>query len=311
MTRTSKCSSFYLKATDLEMLVWLADYRLLQPRHFETLAGRHVVAIRRRLRQFVDQRLTDRLTLPYSRSRPVAAPADQYVYRLARRGAQLLRERCGISAIYSGDRQVAFLEHDLTIANFHVTLSLACAEAGLELQWRQTELLDSAPGERSSLVSVNPDALFSVTDMSLPAESNTNAFFLEVERVRQHSYKEGESAFVRKMRAYDRYAVSGACRQTWGFDGFRVLVLVPTAQRAANLRAKLIAADLAADRFWFTDWTRYRLDRPASVLEPIWISAADDRLHAFVNKEATRQYERPSFTNTTRDNRDPAERRER
>jgi hypothetical protein len=111
------------------------------------------------------------------------------------------------------------------------------------------------------------------------------------------------------MRAYDRYAVSGTCRQTWGIVGFRVLVVVPTAQRAANLRDKLIAAELASDRFWFTDWARYTLAMPASVLDPIWLSAGNDRLHTLMD-EATRQhYETPSFT--TAGNRDQTERRER
>jgi hypothetical protein len=98
-------------------------------------------------------------------------------------------------------------------------------------------------GER---LSINPDAFFGMTDADRPVDRNTDYFFLEVERSRQHGYKNGESALVRKVQAYEAYARQGRHRESWGIDGFRVLVVVPTIERATNLRVTMSRADVAA-----------------------------------------------------------------
>lgn len=293
MRSRSSRPAFYLKTSDMEMLGWLARFLYLQPRHFQALGGRHIVSIRRRLRQLLERGLVERLTLPFSRSKPVAAPPDEYVYRLGRRGVDLVRDRLDLDARYTAQKQAAFLEHDLTISTFHVTLTLAVTDcAPYELTWRQSDLLDWTQGSKP--VPVNPDALFALTATDLPPGADTNCYFLEVERVRQHTYQDGESAIIRKARAFEAYALAG-CRQTWDIDDFRVLLILPTAERVVGLRRKLVERGLASDRFWLTDVSRYSLSRPASVLEPIWTSPANDRLRALMSSAESPEQRSPVF----------------
>ena len=279
MTPTANRRSMYIKQTDLQIMDWLAQFRLLQPRHIHHLSGRHIVAIRRRLRQLTAAGFIDRLTLPWTRLRPIASPPDEFVYRLGRKGTELVSDSIGSNVPFTPEKKTTFLDHDLTISAFHVVLHLVMHAAGLELQWRQDELQDWVTDDCGERLSVNPDSLFALTDTALPVERNTHCFFLEVERVRQHSYRNGQSAFTRKVQAYLAYAAKGVHRQSWGMDDFRVLTITPTQQRVANLRGKLVDAGIASDRFWFTDSSRYSLDRPSSVLEPIWNSPGDDRCH--------------------------------
>ena len=252
---TDRRGGFYLKESDLELIRWLADYRYLQPSHLQKLSGRHIVSLRRRLRQLLAERLVDRLTLPLSRSRPIDSPPDQYVYRLGSRGVKLAREALGLDAVHTEDKKATFLEHDLAISAFHLGLELMARESDgrVVLQWRQTGLQDWARDPDGQRLSVNPDALFSFTDLRLPVDRNTNHFFLEVERSRQHGYANGESSFVRKVQAYDAYSKQGRHRQTWGIDGFRVLVIVPTVERAENQRIKVTNTGLEPGRFLFAE----------------------------------------------------------
>jgi hypothetical protein len=291
MMTTGARGGLYIKETDLQLLAWLAEYKFLQPSHLRVLSGRHLVSIRRRLRQFLALNYVDRLTLPLARSRPVASPPDEFVYQLGRRGVQLVRDQLGVDVTYNPEKQVSSLEHDLSITTFHLCLFLATRQSGcLELEWRQNDLLDHARGDRGERLPVNPDGLLALTDTAMPAAANTQHFFVEVERSRQHSYQTGESAFIRKAVAYQAYAAQRIHLQTWEIEDFRVLTILPTAERAANLRDKIVQSKLDADRFWFTDFGRYTLDRPQSVLQNIWSSAADDDLHALVyNGTAVRE----------------------
>jgi hypothetical protein len=284
MTTTRVRGGLYIKDTDLQLLAWLAEYRYLQPTHIQRLSSRHIVSIRRRLRQLLAEGHVDRLTLPLARSRPVASPPDEFVYRLGRKGVQHVRDQLGVDVSYTAEKQVGSLSHDLAISVFHLCLALAARQSGrLELEWRQTDLLDHARSERGERLPVNPDGLLALTDTALPAAANTQHFFLEVERSRQHSYEAGDSASLRKVLAYQAYGGQGVHRTTWGIENFRVLTILPTAERAANLRDKIAESQLASDRFWFTDFGRYPLDRPKSVLQNIWSSAGDDDLHALLD----------------------------
>ena len=275
-TLSPKRSRLYLKDSDVRIVRWLAAYRYLQPRHFQKLSGRHIVSIRRRLRQLLAGGLVERLTLPLTRVRPVQSPPDEYVYRLGRKGVALALEHGEEELTYTSEKKATFLEHDLAISTLHLALELAAQERGdLGLDWQQRQLQDWALDRAGERVSVNPDALFTLTDRRLPSAANTQAFFLEMVRSREHSYQHGESAFIRKCRAYHLYAQQGRHQRAWGIADFRVLIVTPTPQRTLNLCAKLAAAELPFKRFWLTDLTRYSLATPHSVLGSIWLTPRD------------------------------------
>src|SRR5713101_8149976 len=89
---TGPRSGFYFKASDAELLKWLVEYRFLQPGDFQRLTGRNIISLRRRLRQLVNQKYIERLTLPLERDAPIGNPPDAFVYHLSSRGILKAKE---------------------------------------------------------------------------------------------------------------------------------------------------------------------------------------------------------------------------
>lgn len=60
-----------------------------------------------------------------------------------------------------------------------------------------------------------------------PENESTSYYFLEVEKSRQGSYRDGKSGLLRKLERYAEYHGSDRCLKEWGwFDEFRVLIVV-------------------------------------------------------------------------------------
>lgn len=281
-----KLGSRVLSPQDTEFYRLLAQYQYLQPRHFQHLCGRNIVSLRRRLRQLYEVGDLNRMCLPAERTVPVIGPPDQYVYSLTQRGIHVARHYgfADEHHRYNDEKSNILLPHDLEISTFHATLELALRNhASHRLNFweqRRSRLLDSvrASGEH---LSVNPDALFTLEDLSRPQGKNRIAYFLEIVRARESEYRSrsgsvaGESNFLRKMRAFEEYYRQAGARNRWGFTNFRVVTVIPTEQRLLNLCRKLREANLAFKRFWFTTADRYALEQPAGILEKIFATSHD------------------------------------
>lgn len=281
-------SGFYFKEGDAELLKRLVEYRFLQPEDFQRLTGRNIISLRRRLLQLLRHEYIERFTLPMERDAPIGSPPDAFVYQLKPRGVLKAKEYgfADDDYRYTREKSNLFLQHDLLLTKFHLTLELAARTAPVELvawEQRRAVLLDSADhgGER---LSVNPDALFGLKDREKPDGQNTAYFFLEIVRSRESEYRGRESNFVRKMRAFAAYYANGTHQERYGIANFRVVVLTPTKQRALNLCKKLQNAGLASTRFWFTDFEPISLDEPARILEKVFLTPKDfeaGALHGF------------------------------
>lgn len=274
--------SFYIKESDKEIIRWLGEYHYLQPVHVQLLSNRHIISIRRRLRQLHEQGFVMRTTVPFARNAPVWSPPDQYVYYLSRKGLTLARQLGFVDeyARYNSEKSEALLPHDLFLTTFHLTLALATQAAGTVhlIYWEQRRsVLQDSVHAGYDHYSVNPDALFFVKDDTKPHAANTSYFFLEYERSRPAGHARGESNFIRKMRGLEEYHRTGGEMKRWGIPNFYVLTVTPTHERAANLCRSLVDADppLASKRFWFTDANHVSLDRPAEILEEIFFTPKD------------------------------------
>lgn len=127
---------------------------------------------------------------------------------------------------FNEEKSPRTLEHEIAISEFHIRLAKACKERGVALHWRQRNLKRT----------VNPDALFGLSDPGLPANENTFYYFLEVEKSKQGNYRQGESGLIRKLNRYHEYQAGGHCREDWRwFDQFRVVVVVKNEARRRNL----------------------------------------------------------------------------
>lgn len=228
-----------LSPGDVDILRNLADYCHLQSDHLRELLGRSEPVIRRRLRAL--------RALGYAKD--IEPPDERYGYRLwflTRKGLDLALERGWLQRrLWAEDnRSNKNFRHELLLTEFHLAMKRAFAE---RLTWKQRDLYDRwAEGKFDR---VNPDALFAITD-----GEREHWFFLELENSRQTKYRDKESNLLQKGRSYVGYYDSGGFQKKWGIDNFRVMLILPTPEKAKNICAKYreVGAGLERARFWIT-----------------------------------------------------------
>jgi len=162
----------------------------------------------------------------------------QFCYRLSREG---------LGALGRGSEQIekapASIAHEVAITAFHLALAAeAAARPTHQLYWEQTNLRRT----------VNPDALFALTDTTQPTALSTFYYFLEIERRRQGHYRNGVSALMSKLQRYASYRRTPQCGKEWlYFSGFRVVVVVETEERCVNLH-RALGVSLPQRFIWLT-----------------------------------------------------------
>jgi hypothetical protein len=162
----------------------------------------------------------------------------------------------------------------MMIVDFHVMLALAGKTDALKLVgWREgRELYDSvtvADHAGVNKLPVRPDAFFTVEDSRRPAGANRANFFLEADRSTAT-----QTRFRDKIRAYWHYLEQGLHTEKFQIKNFRVLTLTLTPARARNLCA--LAAALLPERarkyYLFTSIEHFSLEKPAPILENVYLS---------------------------------------
>lgn len=188
-------------------------------------------AVRRLLHDFWKHGyLVRRPVIDYNAPGPF--PRYENVYWLSSPGVELLRDGdCfGGGLICTPEKSPHSLEHDVAITQFHLEVEHFCDVNGWTLYWQQHYLKRT----------VNPDALFALTDPRRPEDESTSYYFLETERSRQGSYRSGESGLFRKLERYAEYHGSEQCLREWEwFDSFRVIIVVLNETRRINLLDQL------------------------------------------------------------------------
>jgi hypothetical protein len=163
-------------------------------------------------------------------------------WHLAATGERFLRARRGEPGrrrLFTPSR--AFLAHTLEVAALAVSLHEKASSGALDVLELEPEpacwRTFNGPG---GLVMLKPDLYAVLADETLEAHS-----FVEIDRDTEHL-----PAIVKKCRLYQQYRQTGAEQQTVGLFP-TVLWVVPTANRAAQLRAA-IHSDRSIDRDLFT-----------------------------------------------------------
>lgn len=213
----------------------LSQYTYLCTAHFYSLiladgdgAQR---AVRRLLRDFWNRGYVVRRPL-IDYAAPGPFPRYENVYWLSSAGVELARNEVGSdgSLIWKPEKSPHSLDHEVAITDFHLAVNQFCIASGWTLYWQQNDLKRT----------VNPDALFALTDPRLPEEDSTTYYFLEIERSRQGNYRSGQSGLVRKLERYAEYHGTEQCLRDWEwFDSFRVIVVVTNETRRTNLLVQL------------------------------------------------------------------------
>jgi hypothetical protein len=227
------------------ILDFLCRYIYLRTSDFYTLVRADRDGARRAVRRLLHDfwgrgYLVRRPVIDYDAPGPF--PRYENVYSLSSSGVELLRDSGSLddALTCTPDKSPHSLEHDVWITEFHLAVERFCDVNGRTAYWQQHNLKRT----------VNPDALFALTDPSRPEDESTSYYFLEIERSRQGSYRDGRSALLRKLDRYAEYYGTERCLRDWDwFDEFRVVIVVANETRRTNLLLQL-AELLPHPAFW-------------------------------------------------------------
>jgi len=207
-----------------EALAVLADYFCLTAKMAAELLGISARAVQAHYHRLIDAQLVYGIRYAPEEHLKGAIPI---AYGLSDSGvAKAFREGFATDSTKSiKGHKPSRIEHEVMISRFHLELARWCEEEGWDVRWRQRNLQHG----------VYPDALFRVDGAYL---------FLEIERAKLGDYKDGEPQIRRKLKAYRDYHGSVACEKDFGFRRFRVVTVMRTFARAANLSKRAAGAGL-------------------------------------------------------------------
>ncbi len=251
-------AAFRLTTTKRDALAILAEYFCLRTNDLAAiLRGRiPTESDKRTLRHTLGSLYKPGLVyrLPYLDLERERGPVN-YVYGLSDKGVKYCAEFYNGTCKTFDDHSQRTLDHELEISMFHFALNGLCKRKHLSLYWQQNDLK----------CTVNPDAMFAVTNPALPDGKNTFYYFLEIERAKMGNYKDGEPSIMRKLGRYYEYYDSTDCKKEWGsFEHFRVVVVQRTEDRRNNLLQEL-RLRFNHRMFWLTTEPLYKQDIGSSI----------------------------------------------
>jgi len=172
-----------------------------------------------------------------------------YVYGLSKKGVEhALRNGYSTPATKTLDEHsIRTLDHELELTSFHIALHRLCSANALRYLWRQKDLKHT----------VHPDALYYVADPANPGKAF--CYFLEIERAKLGSYRNGKPQIFRKLKKYYDYFKSTDCEKEWGFRQYRVIVVQRNDARREGL-LKTLQKTCSHRMFWLTTEAAYRAD---------------------------------------------------
>ncbi len=215
---------------------------------------------RKRLKLLYQNGYVERIPTPVG----VGAWAWRPVYRLSRKGAQVVAEELGTTVAkldYWGRRddhdqrtstpKLLFLEHALKINQVRVAMTLTAAKAGYRIerwlddtQLKSQEMKDyvsvTSESGRHQQVAVIPDAYF-----LLNLGERRAHFFLELDQATMSNPR-----WKTRIRAYLAYIRSGKYQKRYQTHSLRVLTVTTSEKRLANLKTTTMRAG-GGDMFWF------------------------------------------------------------
>lgn len=277
---------------DLAILQQVFRHRFLRSTHLQALFGGQQVFLRR-LAELYHHGFLDRPREPIEFY--ACAGSKPMVYALGNKGADLLRDHCGLprGKVNWAEKNQGigplFLDHTLLVADVMVALELACRTNGRVRFVPAEELLARAPevtrrrprpfewsvacrylGEPVTL-GVAPDACFGLHFLDRPEGRNHAYFFLEADRATMPIVRNNvrQTSFVRKMTAYAETWKQGIHTAVYGIKNFRVLTVTSSAERVGNLiQANRDLGNGQGSRlFLFTDTATFRAAEDPLALE--------------------------------------------
>jgi len=274
-----------LQPRDIQIIRLVYDFRFLNSDQINALVSGSEQGILRRLQKLFHYGFLDRP--PRQLINPLAG-TQKMVYALGDRGADLLAEKSPIDRgkikWTEKNREVKdrHIEHTLMISNFRICLELALRNLpDVRLLFWQREnsqelkdyvYIQDHPGTRIR-VPIVPDGFFAIED-----PQDEMYFFSEADQGTMTNTR-----FLKKMKAYWHWGMKEKGHtKRFGIKTFRVLTITKTEQRKNNLRQITKQADnrkTGSLMFWFTSEENYSIQKPESILKPIWQTPKDHKWH--------------------------------
>jgi hypothetical protein len=288
----------YMRTNDVCLRLQERDLKIIQLVHERRfLSSDLVAALMPGSRQGILRRLcllfhAGYLDRPREQVKPFQPGSGPMVYALGNRGADLLHDVLGIPrervdwTSKNREAKNVFLNHSLIISSFWASLKLACARhGGIELI-DQERIVQGEPVLKISMsrefkgkvqnlcYDLVPDALFGLHFLEEAPDRNRAFYLLEADRatmpiVRSNFFR---SAFFKKLLGYKHCKITGAFKQTFGFENPRIL-----ACRGMYEDGK------ASGMFLFSLMSNFTLSNVDNILKPIWRNARDERLASLVD----------------------------
>lgn len=277
-----------LQERDLNIVKLVYDYRFLNSEQIKALINGSERGILRRLQKLFHHGFLDR---PLSQIVYPLTGTPKMVYALGDKGADLLAT---VSALDRGkikwrekNKEVKdrHIQHTLMISNFRVCLkkSLDMIPDANLLFWEKENVKKLKDYvyirdlERGKIrLPIIPDGFLGIQD-----KRGKMYFFLEADQSTMTNAR-----FFKKMKAYWNWWRQGGHTRRFGIKAFRVLTIAKTEKRGENLREITKKADdqqTGSFMFWFTSEENYHLDRPESILGPIWKTPKESNLYSILD----------------------------
>jgi hypothetical protein len=268
-----------LQARDCDIIRLVAAYRAISSDDIRLLVKGSDQGLLRRLQRLFHHGYLDR---PRSQRTFGNVPM---IYALGERGAALLagsRNHLRGPAWSEKNRQIGaqYLDHLLLISRFRAAVAYACAQYSdaVEIErWENDGAIRDAvyvDGERGpERIPIVPDAY--VVFRLLDAPGGRIHAFIEADRGTMT-----RDRYLTKLRGYFAYWRTGRVTERLGIKNFLVVTITTSEQRARGLAEtcrKLGERGLRP--FLFASETAYLPAERRSVLDAVWQTPADDRLH--------------------------------
>jgi len=260
-----------LTERDRVILRTVAEYGVLSTEHLHGMCFPSASRTRKRLRRLWQHKLLTR----HVRRVRMGDGSAALLYTVGRSGRAHLGGNGPGEEKPSAKRRVSLSEHALAVTDFRVALSLALRRRdGLRLTaWRHGSAFRFQPSVqvdgRDTIVPIVPDAYFTLT-----ADGRDFNYCLEIDR--------GTTDLKRirtKFLAYLNLWQSRAASAKLGILSFRILYVTTTEKRLAHMvevLRSIQAPRRRLDLINVTCFSRYSLNHPARLYEPIWETIAMD-----------------------------------
>jgi len=214
-----------------------------------------------------------------------AGGSHEMIYALTEKGRRALEDVKPTSTDHFVQHrrkyQMAHILHELMIARFRATISLAIQNhSPFQMSfWRVGNDLRLELSQNGTNQMLIPDGFFAIRN-----GDQEEHFFVEADRSTMpltRPEKSRGTSWDRKIAKYEEYHRSGIHKREFQTAGFRVLTITPSEKRRDNIR-EIASQSQLRSAFYIASEDHFDPHNPQSVLEGIWVTGKQEQQRALI-----------------------------